>query len=95
MPWLYVNDDDKEFAKFNRSLHLKVHLWSFKIRFTPGPRIMQIHLVRYSTGVRFGKSLEIFSLCEFIQLLHTIHLVNDDDKEFAKFNRSLHLKVHS
>ena len=32
MPWwLYVNDDDKEFAKFNRSLHLKVHSWGFKL----------------------------------------------------------------
>ena len=32
MPWLYVNDNVKQFAKFNCSVHLKIHSWSFKLR---------------------------------------------------------------
>ena len=37
---------------------------------------MRIHLVRYSTSARFGKSPQIFTYCEFIQLVRPIiHLV--------------------
>jgi len=42
---------------------------------TPGPRIMRIHLVRYSTSARSGKNPQIFIYCKFIQLVRTIHLV--------------------
>ena len=42
---------------------------------TPGPRIMRIQLVRYSTSARSGKNPQVFTKCKFIQLVRTIHLV--------------------
>jgi len=41
---------------------------------TPGPRIMRIHLVQYSTSARSGKNPQIFTYCKFIQLMRKFAL---------------------
>ena len=35
--------------------------FSIKYQYTPGPRLMRIHLVRYSTSARSGKVPQIFT----------------------------------
>ena len=40
---------------------------------TPGPRIMRIQLVQYSTSARSGKNPQIFTYCEFVHLVHTVN----------------------
>ena len=49
--------------------------WSKKKtnNYTPGLSIMRIHLVPYSTSARSGKNPQIFTKCEFIQLVRTIN----------------------
>ena len=42
---------------------------------TPGPRIMRIHLVRYSTSGMFEKNPQIYTYCEFIQLVQIKDIV--------------------
>ena len=56
----------------NFALKCIINLKQEKFTYIQGPRIMRIHLV-YSTSAWFGKKYQIFTYCEFIQLVRTIN----------------------
>ena len=53
--------------------------YAYRKESTPGPCIMRIHLVRYSTSARSGKNPKIFTCCK-------IHLSNANFFKSQKYH---------
>jgi hypothetical protein len=50
----------------------------FVFDYTPGPHLMQIHLVRYSTSARFEKNPKIFTLVRSFLKYSRVHISSDE-----------------